>query len=284
MKSAAILSKEGSVPLEITGKLVPWLRERGVEVLLEAETAGAMGDEKAAGPDRFFGADMAVVLGGDGTMLRAARLFAGRSTPLLGVNLGGLGFITEVHKDELFDALDRILRGGCPTEERMMLRAHVIRGGGRAAEFTALNDVVINKGKLARLIVLETSVNGSHVNVLKSDGLIVSTPTGSTAYSLSAGGPIVCPTVECLLFTPICPHTLTNRPIVLGGDALVEITLKSDAKEDEVLLTLDGQSGVTLMKDDVVKVSKSPHRTTLLLPTERDHFHILRTKLRWGER
>jgi NAD+ kinase len=280
MKRVAIICKRGAAPPEILREIIPWLRRRGVEVLLEAEGARAMGEAEA--PEDFSRAEMAVVLGGDGTMLRAARLFAEKPCGLLGVNLGGLGFITEVSRKDLLDTLDVALNDGCPSEERMMLTASVKRGEETAAGFIVLNDVVIHRGELARVIDLEASVNGTYVNVFKSDGLIISTPTGSTAYSLSAGGPIIHPTLDCMLITPICPHTLTNRPLLLPGDAEIRISLKSEA--EGVLLTLDGQTGFRLIKGDLVEIRKSPSRTRLLLPPKRDYYHVLRTKLRWGER
>jgi NAD+ kinase len=179
-------------------------------------------------------------------------------------------------------ALEKIMRGECPTEERMMLSARIMRGGEEIAHYTALNDVVINKGAMARIIDLEIDVNKTYVTMFKSDGAIVSTPTGSTAYSLSAGGPILYPTIRALVLTPISPHTLTNRPLVLPEDAQIEITLKSQS--EGVLLALDGQVGVTLMTGDMVEIKKSPHNAILMKAGGRDHFDILRTKLKWGER
>lgn len=282
MKRVAVICKKGNATEAVLRQMLPWFESNGIKALLEEETAGAMGIEGVKEADLAIGADIAVVLGGDGTMLRAARLFAEAETPLLGVNLGGLGFITEVCMDEVLEALEVALKGNCPSEKRMMLSARVARGGKTAAEYTVLNDVVIHRGEIARLVELEATVNGSYVNVFRADGLIVSTPTGSSAYSLSAGGPLLYPTLECIVVTPVCPHTLTNRPVVLPGDSAVQISLRSDT--EGVLLTLDGQAGFTLVRDDVVEVRKSPFVTTLLLPGKRDHFEVLRTKLKWGER
>ena len=226
--------------------------------------------------------DMIIVLGGDGTMLNVARLVCERGVPILGVNLGGLGFITEVQKEEVCNAMDKTLSGEYAVEERLMLTAHIHRHGEKIAEYTVLNDVVINKGALARIIDLETYINKAYVTLFKADGLIVSTPTGSTAYSLSAGGPVLYPTLDCIILTPICPHTLTNRPTVLPDDVLIEIILKSVS--EDVFLTLDGQVGFSLRKDDVVEIKRSPFKTRLIIPFERDYFQILRTKLKWGER
>jgi NAD+ kinase len=227
-------------------------------------------------------ADMMMVLGGDGTMLSAARLVVGKGVPILGINLGGLGFITEVNRNEIYDALEKVLLDKCMVEERIMLSAFVHRAGKKVAEFIVLNDAVINKGAPARIIDIETYVNHSYVSTFKADGLIISSPTGSTAYSLSAGGPILYPTLNCIVLTPICPHTLTNRPIVLPDSFTLELVVRSGM--DDVFLTLDGQSGFPLKKDDTVEVKKSEFFTRLLIPCHRDYFNVLRTKLKWGER
>jgi NAD+ kinase len=283
MKKIGIICKpDKPEPPKILKKMVPWLLERGIEVYLEAETAsfeGALSLPRAEMPSV---ADLMIVLGGDGTMLGTARLVAAKGIPLLGVNLGGLGFITEVYMDDIFTALEKVLKGECPTEERMMLQARIVRGGEVIASYTALNDVVINKGSMARIIDLEISVNNTYVTMFKSDGAIVSTPTGSTAYSLSAGGPILYPTIRAIVLTPISPHTLTNRPLVLPEDVRIEISLKSWNKG--VMLSLDGQVGFILMPGDTVEIKKSSHNAILLRAGGRDHFDILRTKLKWGER
>jgi NAD+ kinase len=226
--------------------------------------------------------DCLVVLGGDGTMLSAARLVAEREIPILGINLGGLGFITEVNLSEMYSALETMLKGECSIEERIMLQTNIHRHGETITSYTVLNDVVITKGALARIIDLETCIDHAHVTVFKSDGLIISTPTGSTAYNLSAGGPIIHPAFDCMILTPICPHTLTNRPIVISGDSRIEVTLKSEV--EDVFLTLDGQVGFSLRKDDVIEVQRSLHKTHLLIPCERDYYQVLREKLKWGER
>ena len=283
MKKIGIVSKAGrSEPIEILKDFLPWLNNRGLEVFLDTETASLLkmrGYPRSEMPSLV---DMIVVLGGDGTMLNVARLVCERGVPILGVNLGGLGFITEVQKEEVCNAMDKTLSGEYSIEDRMMLTAHIHRHGEKIAEYTVLNDVVINKGALARIIDLETYINKAYVTIFKADGLIVSTPTGSTAYSLSAGGPVLYPTLDCIILTPICPHTLTNRPTVLPDDVLIEIILKSVS--EDVFLTLDGQVGFSLRKDDVVEIKRSPFKTRLIIPFERDYFQILRTKLKWGER
>ncbi|HBG93256.1 MAG: NAD(+) kinase [Nitrospirae bacterium RIFOXYB2_FULL_43_5] len=283
MKKIGIISKAGRTePAEILKDFLPWLNNRGLEVFLDTETASLLKMKGSPRSEMPSLVDMIVVLGGDGTMLNVARLVCERGVPILGVNLGGLGFITEVQKEEICDAMDKTLSGEYSIEDRMMLTAHIHRHGEKIAEYTVLNDVVINKGALARIIDLETYINKAYVTIFKADGLIVSTPTGSTAYSLSAGGPVLYPTLDCIILTPICPHTLTNRPTVLPDDALIEIMLKSVS--EDVFLTLDGQVGFSLRKDDVVEIKRSPFKTRLIIPFERDYFQILRTKLKWGER
>ncbi|MEK7742046.1 MAG: NAD(+)/NADH kinase, partial [Nitrospirota bacterium] len=213
MKKIGIVSKAGRTePAEILKDFLPWLNNKGLEVFLDSETASLLKMKGYSRSEMPSLVDMIIVLGGDGTMLNVARLVCERGVPILGVNLGGLGFITEVQKEEVCNAMDKTLSGEYSIEDRMMLTAHIHRHGEKIAEYTVLNDVVINKGALARIIDLETYINKAYVTIFKADGLIVSTPTGSTAYSLSAGGPVLYPTLDCIILTPICPHTLTNRP------------------------------------------------------------------------
>jgi NAD+ kinase len=202
--------------------------------------------------------------------------------PILGVNLGGLGFLTEITLEELYRVLERVLNGDFVTDERVALTVGVIRRGEKLAEFIVLNDAVINKGALARIIDIETTINGEYLTTYKSDGLIISTPTGSTAYNLSAGGPIVYPSLHCIIITPICSHTLTNRPIMIPDDVEVRAILKS--KQQEVLLTLDGQQGFVLEFGDTVEVKKAEGRILLIKSPYRHYFEVLREKLKWGER
>lgn len=269
-------------PEDILRDLIDWLKDKGADIYMEESVADNL-PVNGCTPDKLASSvEMAVVLGGDGTMLRAARLLAEKDVSLVGVNLGGLGFITEVSKEEIYDTLEKVLRGDYHKEKRIMLHAQVMRGGKKTADFTALNDIVINKGTLARLIDVQTIVDGTHVNLFKADGIIVATPTGSTAYSLSAGGPILHPLLRGIIITPICPHALTNRPIVLSDDVKIEIALRSES--EGVYLTYDGQEGFTIEKDDVVVIERSLFTTKLLVPTKRNHFQVLRDKLKWGER
>jgi len=226
---------------------------------------------------------MVVVLGGDGTLISTARIIGERDIPILGVNLGSLGFLTEIALDELYPALEKCLAGDFRVSERIMLRAVMERDGKETASHLVLNDVVINKGALARIVDLKTKVNSLDLATFKADGLIISTPTGSTGYSLSAGGPIVNPSMNCIVITPICPHTLTNRPIVIDADAVIDITVKSLDDED-IYLTLDGQVGLELRSGDRIRVSKASHTAKLIMSEERDYFAVLRAKLKWGER
>jgi NAD+ kinase len=251
-------------------------------VIVEHDLAAEFDAEGCLCADIPDQVDLIIVLGGDGTMLGVARMIGERPVPILGVNLGGLGFITEVSRERLFEALENVLAGRYAVEERIMLAADVFRDDKHIGHFTVLNDVVINKGALARIMDLETLVDGVYVNTFKADGLIVATPTGSTAYSLSAGGPIIYPTLHSIVLTPICPHTLTNRPIVLPDEVLIEIMLRSES--EHIYLTLDGQQGFPLRKNDRVAISKCRCKTQFILPFPRDYFEILRTKLKWGQR
>jgi len=264
-------------------KLLRALKRRLIAVVVNEDAADRLGGVPGAPTqDLVLKSDLVVVLGGDGTLLGVARFIRGRDVPVLGINMGQFGFLTETAADEALATLDDVLHGNYETEARLMLRADVLRNGRRVGTHQVLNDVVINKGALARIIDLETHVDGKYLCTYKADGLIVSTPTGSTAYSLSAGGPIVEPWVRVILLSPICPHTLANRPMVLHESVLVEVILRSAGQD--VSLTLDGQQGAPLLNEDVVRVRRSPHRIALVRPSTRTYYEVLRSKLRWGER
>ena len=275
--------------VNITRNLVDWFRLKKIEVYIEEEMGNLLGPH-ASGPnlnpiqreDFPTQVEMIIVLGGDGTILSVARLVGDHKVPILGVNLGGLGFLTEITLEELRRVLERVVQGDFVTDERVVLTAAVIRKGEKMAEFTVLNDAVINKGALARIIDIETTIDGEYLTTFKSDGLIFSTPTGSTAYNLSAGGPIVYPSLHCIIITPICPHTLTNRPIMVPDDVEIRAILKT--KQQEVILTLDGQQGFPLEMEDVVEVRKAEGRILLIKSPHRHYFEVLREKLKWGER
>ena len=283
MKKIGIICKTGKPePFEILEELLPWLRRKGYEVFVDLETATAMNINGTPRSQIPAMAEVMIVIGGDGTMISVSRLVAEKGIPILGVNIGGLGFLTAIQKDELYEVIDQVLAGECSMEERIMLNACVYRHSECIAEYVVMNDVVVNKGALARIIDLETYIDHIYVATFKADGLIVSTPTGSTAYALSAGGPILYPTLKSIILAPICPHTLTNRPIVMPDDVHVEVMLRS--LNEDVFLTIDGQVGFSLRQNDIVEVKKSQYKTKLFIPCERDYFHILRTKLKWGER
>jgi NAD+ kinase len=225
-------------------------------------------------------ADLAVVLGGDGTLLAAARSLGERQIPIVAINYGGLGFLTEVTLTEMYPALERVLDGQFVADHRMMMEVEVHRGVQQLVHYRALNDAVINKGTLSRIIDLEACVDGQYVSSFRSDGLIIATPTGSTAYNLSAGGPIIFPTMSAMIITPICSHTLTNRPIVVSGDVKIDVTLKST--QDEVHLSVDGQVGLPLQGGDRVRLAKSHVAVQLIAPTGKNYFDVLRGRLKWG--
>jgi len=265
-------------------KLMSWLLERGRRVALDQESAAILqGTENGLPRSEVVGwSDLIIVLGGDGTILSVARLIGTREVPILGVNLGGLGFLTEITLDEVIPALEAVLRNDFSVSRRLTLTARVLRGGTEIASFEALNDAVITKTALSRIVDLETHVNGEYVATFRADGLIVSTPTGSTAYCLAAGGPIIYPTLPAVVIIPICPHTLTNRPLVVPDSALVEIVRGSDG--EDVHLTVDGQVGVGLRYRDVVSLQRSGRTVALIKSPKLNYFELLRAKLKWGER
>jgi len=284
MKNIGIVAKRNQPKsLALARRLSTWLRRRRRSVLLDAEAATALRlPDGVSKQEMMERADLVVVLGGDGTLLSVARHSGARRVPILGVNLGGLGFLTDVRPEQVFAGLERVLAGQYRLERRSMLDAATIRGGKVLRRFQALNDVVINKGALARILDLETSVDGVPLCTYKADGLILATPSGSTAYSLSAGGAIVEPSVGVLLLSPICPHTLTQRPIVLPERSHVRVAVRSP--DEDVVLTVDGQEGMALENHDVVEVRPSKHRVLLVRSPAHSFFERLRTKLRWGER
>jgi len=269
--------------------IAEWLDRRGVRAVFESETASLMppGTARAIAtkPDLATTVGMVLVLGGDGTLLGMADGIAeaGSNIPLLGVNFGSLGFLTEVTLPELYPALEAVLAGQVPIEERVMLHATVQREGRTFATHVALNDVVVTKGTRARMVDLSVWLNDDFVTRVKADGLIVATPTGSTAYNLAAGGPIVQPAVDALVLTPIAPHTLTNRPVVVPATATVRVQPTMEGR-DEVYVTFDGQTTYRLQEGDEILTRRADVRVRLLRPTTRNYYQVLRTKLKWGER
>jgi len=250
----------------VASDLATWFEKKGIRASMDPVSAG--------------NADLCVVVGGDGTLLSAARLMGERQVPILAINYGGLGFLTEVTREEMYPALETLLAGKAITNNRMMIDVAVHRGDTLAAKYQALNDAVIHKGTLARIIELEARVDSQYVSMFRSDGLILATPTGSTAYNVSAGGPIVYPTMAAIIMTPISSHTLTNRPLVLPSDSRVEVALRS--VPDDVYVTVDGQVGIRLDSGDRVTVQKSARQVQLIAPAGKDFFDVLRDKLKWG--
>jgi NAD+ kinase len=282
-KSIGILTKPKFPEVKTTLQaVVAWLRARNIEVVLDNTSASLLGEKGGLQKTQLAGkADVLLVLGGDGTMLNAARLAGERGIPILGVNMGGLGFLTEVRLEHLYPSLERVFANDFVLDERLMLRTLVHRHGETVAQGVVLNDVVVSKGTLARMIELQIAIQGQFVTNLRGDGLIVSTPTGSTAYSLSAGGPILDPAVQSLILTPICPHTLTHRPLIVPGNAEIDITLTS--KDEGAMATLDGQVGVALTQGDTVVLNVSEQRTRLIRFPESSYYDVLREKLKWGD-
>jgi len=268
---------------EVVPPLLSWLEARGIHVTYDQETATSLA-EPSEGRSReqvAAASDLLLVLGGDGTLLAAARVAAPRGIPILPINMGSLGFLTSFMLEELYPALEDILAGRLTISERVMLHAELQRGDKILDKQTVLNEVVINKGALARMIELELSIDKDFVCRYRADGLIVASPTGSTAYSLSAGGPIVHPSVESFIITPICPHTLSDRPVVIGDDSIIEVKLS--AGTESVFLTLDGQKGIPLQATDRVRISRAQQLLKLIQTPNKSYFEILRNKLKWGE-
>jgi NAD+ kinase len=263
--------------------LQAWLVEHGLEVVLGPQAAAATDSPVTQRSEVAEKVDLMIVLGGDGTLLAVARAIGSRPVPILGVNLGTLGFLAETSHDELFDALEEVLAGRYLVEARMRLDIEVERDGACVGRFLALNDAVLARTALSRMVDLDVWADGSAVATYHADGLIVSTPTGSSAYSLSAGGPLVLPGVEAIVITPICPHTLAQRPLVLPQSCNVEVRHK-DSRDGDVHLTVDGQVGSELHEGDLVRIRRSEHPTHLLVPPGRSRFDVMRAKLRWGER
>ena len=264
------------------GEIVRWLRDRNCQVQVDERVAADFGVANLGAPGQEIAStsDFVIAFGGDGTLLSVARLVAGANAPVLGVNLGTLGFLTGVTAEEIYEALAAILAGDYRLDRRRMLKAQIVTPKQDGC-YHALNDVVINKGTLARMISVDVTINGDFTSQFLADGMIISTPTGSTAYSLSAGGPIVYPELNAIILTPICPHTLTHRPLVLPAEASVMATLRAG---EDVTLTIDGQVGVRLDVDSEVICTESEYQISLVQPTSRTFFDVLRQKLKWGER
>jgi NAD+ kinase len=291
IRRVGIVAKRGlHAAAEHLVQLEAWLTARGIAVVYETHTAALTkaGPGSATCPHEELPieVDLIVVLGGDGTLLSAATCIAraGRDVPILGVNFGSLGFLTETRIDELYASLEGVLQGTAAFDRRAMLEADGLRGGTVFDSRVVLNDVVFTKAALSRMIELSVSVSGGFVTKVKADGLIIASATGSTAYNLAAGGPIVHPMVDALVLTPIAPHTLTNRPVVIPGSAVIEVHPHVSGSDDEIYVTYDGQSGYALKAGDCIRVRKSAHALRLVKAQARSYFELLREKLKWGER
>ncbi len=281
-RKISILYKENdNVAINTALKVQDWLKERDIDCVL-FHSVGEFSTFSYSEIEAVRNCDALIVLGGDGTMLAVSRLVEGREIPIIGINMGTLGFITEIPREEVFECLEEIFTGKYETEERSMIYAEVYREKEIITRYLGLNDVVIGKGIMAKISNFDLIINNVYVATIKADGIIISTPTGSTAYNLSAAGPILYPTLKGIVFTPICPHTLTVRPIVLPDDFIIDIVISSHAKD--IFLTIDGQIGFALKKNDRVRCKVASEKTRIIAPIGRDYFKILREKLKWGER
>lgn len=281
-KKLSILYKENdNSAIETAIKVQDWLKNKGVECIV-FHSVGVFSSFNHSEIMAVQSSDAVVVLGGDGTMLSASRLIGGKKIPIIGINMGRLGFITEIPRTDLFDSLEQIFSGNYEIEERSMINAQILRDEKIVNEYLGLNDIVIGKGIMAKISDFGLIINNVYVSTIKADGIIISTPTGSTAYNLSAGGPILYPTLKGLVFTTICPHTLTVRPIVLPDDFIIDVVISSHVRD--IFLTVDGQIGFPLQKNDKVRCKIADKKTYLIAPPGRDYFRVLREKLRWGER
>jgi NAD+ kinase len=283
-RRVAILAKPGTPEgRRIAAELGSWLRDRGVAVRFDTDLARSLGRRDGIRADTLpSGIDLVIVAGGDGTLLSAARLAGPLGVPILGVNFGGLGFMTELQPEELYAALEKVLRGEYTIEEREALRVRFKRGRKILGEYAMLNDAVVTKTALARMLVIELRIDSELVATYTSDGLIVATPTGSTAYNLSAGGPILDPRMSAFVIAPICPHAMSYRPVVVPGWVTIEVTLRS--MTEEAYLTLDGQVGFPMRQLDAIVVDRHPRSVRLLRVAKRGFFEVLQRKLRWGGR
>ncbi len=284
IQTVGILSKPGIAHAStLVAELLSWLARRGISARYDAQTAVYLDRTDGVGRDVVAdGTQLIIVLGGDGTLLSAARTLRGREIPIFAVNLGGLGFLTAITIDQIYPELERTLQGEQRIASRRMLECEVVRSGTSVASWEALNDVVITKSSIARMIDLEAYVDNNYVCTYKADGLIIATPTGSTAYSLSAGGPIIFPAVAALCITPICPHMLTNRPVLVPDSSVIQIICL--AADHDAYLTIDGQVGQPLVHEDRILCRSSSHSIHLIRPPKMLFFDVLREKLKWGER
>ncbi|MBF0444439.1 MAG: NAD(+)/NADH kinase [Magnetococcales bacterium] len=288
MRDIGIITKlSNPQALKATAKLAKWLHKQGCKVTITKEAAKDANIAKKIASSAAQGTlaqnrDLVVVIGGDGTFIAACRSVGTTGTPLLGINMGRLGFLTEVTKDAMLTTMAEVLADRYKIEKRMLLEVTIKRKNKEILKHLVLNDTVIHKGALARMLEYQVSIDNQFVFSSRADGLIIASPTGSTAYSLSAGGPIIHPTLNTILLVPICPHTLTNRPIAVPGDGVILVTLSKESSHDQ-RLTLDGQTGFPLRDGDKLLIKQSKHQLRVLHAADRNYYSVLREKLRWGE-
>ena len=284
MKKIGIFCKQKpNIDVKIISELTQWLESRNCTVYLEPDTAALIGKKPSTSKDEVASnSDLVIVLGGDGTLLNVASIAHPHEVPILGVNLGSLGFLTETTMENFYPTLEQVLNGKCEIENRMLLNAGVLRDEKRIEDFNVLNDIVINKGALARIVNLEVFVDGQYMTSYRADGLIIASPTGSTAYSLSAGGPIIHPSMRALVLSPICPFALTNRPIVMPDSATIKVQLTTRNEDEDVRVTLDGQTGYSMKSGDILEVKKADIPVKLVQTPGKNYYQLLRKKLHWG--
>ncbi len=286
-RSIGLIARHHAVGVRRTlCQLGEFLHKRNINILLESSITSELENWEfgSATPEEIAkNSDLIIVVGGDGTLLHAARSMADRDIPLLGINLGRLGFLTDISQDNMHQALEQILDGNYEEEERFLLQAEVGKPGESGTSCTAFNDVVIHKWNVARMIEFETHVDGRFVETQRADGLIIATPTGSTAYALSGGGPLLDPALNALVLVPICPHTLSNRPIVVSGDCKIDIVICGRTDPKNVRITCDGDSSLVSSLEERIHISKYEHKIRLIHPVGHDHFNLLRHKLGWSE-
>ncbi len=285
IKNVGIIAKSHKLErVETVRQLYDWLKDRNVQAFVDSETAHRIDVNSNLTREQVCNEDldMIIVLGGDGTLISVARLVYDRDIPILGVNMGTLGFLTEVTMEELFPSLEKVMAGETKYEERILLEVSTLKNGKTLKKHTVLNDVVLNKGVLSRIADLKVHINDQYVTSYRADGLIISTPTGSTAYSLAAGGPILYPTIDALIVCPICPFSFANRPIVIPGDKVIDVRIEADHKDFYV--TLDGQVGFPMKPEYVIRIQRAESRLKLIHFPNKNYFEVLRGKLKWGDR
>jgi NAD+ kinase len=284
VKNIGLFCKQhSSANQKVVNTLVQWLRDRGCNLFMDTDTAELIGETVAYPQEEIpTRSDLIIVLGGDGTLLNVARITHPHGVPILGVNLGSLGFLTETTQDDLYPTLQSVLNGECEIEHRMLLNASLWRNEIKLCDFNVLNDIVINKGALAQIVNLTVLVNDQPMTSYRADGLIIATPTGSTAYSLSAGGPIIHPSMHALVLCPICPFALTNRPIVVPDTSKIKVKLSKRHEDEDVRITLDGKLGYAMESGDILEVEKALVSVKLVQAPGKNYYQTLRKKLHWG--